>query len=305
MTCDEVRRSIPLIQYSEISFDDEEAVHSHVAVCAGCRAEWGRERSLHALLDERELGVSPFLLRRSRDELMKAIAAEQSRRSWWSDVASAFSHLSLVPAFAKPMGAVALIALGFFGARVIPIGSQSGMNSASLIDPANARVRYVEPGPQGEVQLVVDETRQRVVSGRVDDSSIRNLLLAAAKDPSDPGLRVESVNILKSRSEEDVVRTALVYALEHDPNAGVRLKALEGLKPYAGQPEVRKALSQVLLTDENPGLRAQAIDLLTQNAIEDQVVGVLQESMHKEENGYVRLRCEKALRRMKASVETY
>ncbi len=27
MTCDDARRSIPLILYAEISFDDEEAVH--------------------------------------------------------------------------------------------------------------------------------------------------------------------------------------------------------------------------------------------------------------------------------------
>jgi hypothetical protein len=204
----------------------------------------------------------------------------------------------------RPAGAVALVAVGFFGARLAPVAG-IGHQSAGLFDPNSARVRYVEPGPSGQVQLVVDETRQRVISGRLEDAQIRALLLTAAKDPSDPGLRVESVEILKNRSESDEVRSALLTALLHDTNSGVRLKALEGLKPFASQPDVRKALSQVLLADDNPGLRTQAIDLLTQNSNQEHVVGVLQELMHKENNEYIRQRCEKALRGMKASVETY
>lgn len=308
MTCEDVRRSIPLIEYAEISFDEEESVHAHFAECATCRMEFERERALHNLLDQRELDVSPFQLRRSRDQLAASIAAERAHgspsMSWWASLKSAFSASSWAPTFAKPAGALALVALGFFAARLVPSGNAFGIQ-AGVLDPANARVRYAESDQQGKVQLVVDETHQRVISGRLDDSRIRALLLAAAKDPSDPGLRVESVDILKSRPESDDIRTALVYALQHDANAGVRLKALEGLKPYASQPDVRKALSAVLLGDDNPGLRTQAIDLLTQNPNQEHIVGVLQELMHKEENGYVRLRCEKALRQMKASVDSY
>jgi hypothetical protein len=308
MTCEDARRSIPFIQYAEISFDEEELVHAHLAECAECRAEFELGKALNSALDERELDLSPFLLRRSRDQLAAALETQRANSarhsSWLAGIRSAFGATTWMPSFAKPAGAVALLALGFFGARLTPFAS-IGMQ-AGLLDPSNSRVRYVEPGPQGRVQLVVDETRQRVISGRIDDSQIRALLLSAAKDPSDPGLRVESVDILKNRTESDDVRTALVYALGNDANAGVRLKALEGLKPYASQPDVRKALSQVLLTDNNPGLRTQAIDLLTQNSNEEHVVGVLQELMRRhEDNGYVRLRCEKALRGMKASVDTY
>jgi hypothetical protein len=309
MTCDDVRRSIPLMQYSEISFEDEERVHAHLSECAACRQEYERERTLHRVLDERELDVSPFFLRGCRDQFAEALEKERRHggryRSWWAGLISAFNGSGWVPVVVKPAGAVALVALGFFAAHMGPL-SNLGVQSAGLgVDPANARVRYVEPSPQGGVQLVVDETRQRVITGHLDDERIRALLLSAAKDPTDPGLRVESVDILKNRSESDEIRNALVYALQHDSNDGVRLKALEGLKLYASQPEVRKALSQALLTDSNPGLRAQAIDLLTQNSNEEHVVGVLQELMHTERNGYIRLRCEKALRQMKASVETY
>ncbi len=59
-----------------------------------------------------------------------------------------------------------------------------------------------------------------------------------------PGLRVESVDLLKNNSQSAEIRKALVYALEHDPNAGVRLKALDGLKQFAEDPDTRQALTQ-------------------------------------------------------------
>jgi hypothetical protein len=306
MTCEEVRRSIPLVHYAETSFDEEEAVHAHLDGCPACRTEFDRQRAMHRMLDERELEVSPFLLRQSRDQLAVRLASERAHaaQSWWAGLKSALQATTWAPAIWKPAGALALLMLGFLAART-PIGSGLGLQTAGLVDPSNARVRYVEPGPSGKVQIVVDETRQRVISGELNDSRIQALLLSAAKDPSDPGLRVETVDILKNRTESDDVRSVLVAVLQHDTNAGVRMKALEGLKQYASQPDVRKALAQVLLTDDNPGLRTQAIDLLTQNSNQQHVIGVLQELMHKENNGYIRLRCEKALRQMKASVDTY
>ncbi len=150
----------------------------------------------------------------------------------------------------------------------------------------------------------MEETRQKTLKGRLDDQSIQRLLLTAAKDPADPGLRVESVDLLGANPESSAVRNALLYAVQHDANAGVRLKALEGLKASAGDPDVRQTLSQVLLTDKNPGVRTQVIDLLIQQK-EHRMVGVLQQLMRTEDNSYVRLRCQRALHDMNASVETY
>ncbi len=154
------------------------------------------------------------------------------------------------------------------------------------------------------MQIVLDETRQRTLSGSVDDAAIQRLLLTAAKDPSDAGLRVESVDLLKNNSQSAEIRNALVYSLEHDPNAGVRLKALDGLKQFAQDPDTRQALTQVLLKDDNPGVRTQVIDLLVQRHT-DAMVGVLQELMEKEDNGYIRMRCQKVLQEMNASAEMY
>jgi HEAT repeat protein len=225
--------------------------------------------------------------------------------NWWDKVREGFTiRFHFAPGIAQVAGAAAMLLLGFLTARVAPNSFLGNWHSAGMVDPATSRVRYVEPLAPGRVQIVIDETHQRVLSGNVDDQAIQRLLLTAAKDPSDAGLRVESVDLLKNNSQSAEIRSALVYALEHDSNAGVRLKALDGLKQFAEDPDTRKALTQVLLTDDNPGVRTQVIDLLVQRHT-DAMVGVLQELLEKEDNGYIRMRCQKVLQEMNASAETY
>ena len=301
MTCEEAGRELSSLLYGELDFEQEEAVESHLDGCPACRAAVARERAFHGLFDDRELTPSPLLLREQRLQLLQSIELEKRGAGWFAWLKPTIWF----PSMAKPAGALALVALGFLGAQTAPMRNLSGLNTAGLFDPNSARVRYVEPGQSGEVQIVVDETRQRILSGRLDDVKIRGLLLSAVKDPSDPGLRGESVDLLKSSSADDEVRGALVYALEHDMNAGVRLKAIDGLKPFAMHADVRKAFTRALLADQNPGIRTQAIDLLMNNNQGPQMVGVLQELMQRENNGYIRSRCEKALQAMNASVETY
>ncbi len=308
MTCEEVRELVPLLLYGELSFDDEELLESHLERCKSCGVALRRERALHRALDTFELPSSAALLARSREQLRRAIAARPSRdESFWSKLRGGFTiHIHPIPAGVQPLGALALIAMGFFGARMLPSSAPRGGNfeTAGFTAPLASRVRYVEPEQSGKVQIVVEETRQRVLSGAIDDRNIQDLLLEAARDPGDAGLRVESVDLLKSRPQTPEVRDALLYVLQRDPNPGVRLKALEGLKNSSADPSVRQALTRVLLSDDNPGVRTQAIDVLIQHK-NDTMVGALQELLRKEDNGYVRLRCQKALHEMNASVETY
>jgi hypothetical protein len=95
-----------------------------------------------------------------------------------------------------------------------------------------------------------------------------------------------------------------LHAVQYDPNAGVRLKAIEGLKPYGANRETRSVLSKVLLSDDNVGVRAQAVDLLVQHK-EMALIGTLQQLMEREPNDYIRLRSQKALQAMNASVEPF
>jgi len=306
MTCQEAKDYLVLAEYSELSFEEEELLEKHLAECGECLAERARLQKLAGLLHQGEVEAPAGLLARSRRELAAALDSERKleRRPWHDFWRRWVVH---PPMWMRPVGALAMVAVGFFGARLIP-SAQVLAPVAGLVSPESpavaTRVRFVNPAADGHVRLMLEETRQRELSGGLDDEEIRRLLLSAAADPADPGLRVESIDLLKAHSSDDEVRKALLDALRGDPNSGVRLKAIEGLRLYARDPETRRVLAAVLLNDDNPGVRTQAIDLLVQSK-EPDVAGVLQELIRREENNYVRSRSQKALNEMKASVGTF
>ena len=306
MRCDEVRKTFPLFLYGELSFDEEERVELHIDECGGCREALEREKIFFRSLNRAEMTPSQDLLAECRSGLRARLAGTQPRQTGiWEKIRQGFTiHLHFAPGIAQVAGAVAMLALGFVGARMVPGTLGGGWSAASVFNPATSHVRYVEPTSAGKIQIVVEETRERTLSGSVDDRDIQRLLLVAAKDPADAGLRVESVDLLKNRPQSAEIRSALLYAVQHDPNAGVRLKALDGLKNFADDSDTRKALTQVLLTDDNPGVRTQVIDLLSPHP-SDAMLGALQELMLKEDNDYIRTRVQRVLHEMNASVDTY
>jgi HEAT repeats/Putative zinc-finger len=301
MNCESAVKQLPLMLYGELSFDEEERIHEHVDKCAECKAELKRVQQMQRAFDAVEPEMPATLLQDSRRSLRISLqeATGASRRI---PLTARLAEWFSAPSRWKPAAALTLLAIGFFGGRLVP--PTPAVSPARSNEPVATRVRYIQPNEDGDVQLVVEEVRQRVLSGGMDDNRIRTLLLSAARESSDPGVRVETMDLLKSQSGSEEVRHALLAALQNDPNAGVRLKALDALRAVAEENETRRVLSEVLLTDENPGVRTQAIDLLTQKR-EPALVGVLQELMTRENNNYVRLKCQKVLQEMNASAEIF
>lgn len=303
MNCESASKSFSLFLYGELSLEEEQSFQDHLDGCEACRRAFEREKTMHRLLEEREILPQAALLARCRRDLDLRLGTAAPKRAGWR-AWNPFGGLRMWPALARPAGALALVALGFFGARWTSQPAAGLARQGSGGEPVVSRVRYVQPAASGRVQLVVEETRQRVLTGDPDDDQIHRLLLAAARESSDAGLRAESMDILRTRPASDELRGALLYALQHDPNPGVRLKALDALKTYAGDPQVRGTLARVLLADDNPGVRTQAIDLLVMQK-GDAIAGLLQGVIQKESNDYVRLRCQRALQEMDASVGTF
>lgn len=309
MNCDDTGKSIPLYFYGELPAEEEERVEDHLDGCEPCRGELERLRAVAAALDRREMPVPAPLLSECRDDLMAAIRAGSSVAALPApphrgpSLGERFSVLvAALWGLRQPIGAVALLAVGYFAAQITPARIKPVVGDPG--EPMVARVRSVQPDASGRVRISLEEVRNRVVSGRMDDGNIQRLLLAASRDETDPGVRVESMEILKDHAGSAEVRAALLNSVAHDANPGVRMKALEGLKSFAADGEVRKMLSQILQNDDNPGVRIQAIDMLTSNH-DASVVGVLQNMVGKEDNSYVKWRCEKALKDMNASVGTF
>jgi hypothetical protein len=302
MNCEGVSRNLSLFLYGELSIEEEQEFQDHIEACAECREAFEQEKAIHDLLERREKLPPPALLARCRRDLSLRLQGAEPARARWREW---FRMPRFWPGLLRPAGALALVALGFFGARWTTPPAVIAPQPDSTIEPVMSRIRYVQPEASGRVQLVVEEVRQRLVSGAPGDENVRRLLLAAARDSADPGLRAESMELLKTPRPDEDLRQTLVYAIGHDPNPGVRLKAIEALKSYAAAPDVRAALSQALLQDDNPGVRAQAIDLLVQSRPEDSVIGLLQELIQKDQNTYVRLRCQRALQELNASIGTF
>ncbi len=304
MNCKDIREQFALLLYGELSFDEEERIDSHLDGCAECRTALARQKVLHEAVDAAAVTPSPALLNRCREDLAEMLPRQKpapAGASWWSQIAGNWKIQ-----FLKPVGAVALLAIGFFAAKVTPgIG---GITSMGLGDFGGAQVRNVAAQPDGSLRIVFDEKRERTISGNRDDQRIRQLLMAAAKEATDPGLRAQTVTILVGDANESDVREALAFAMANDENTNVRLKAMEGLERYANDPMVQNALAHVLLNDPNTGMRTRVIDALTGHdaqALDPQMVGALQELMSREDDSDVRERARQMLHSIKASAETY
>ncbi len=320
MNCDAAGKLIPLYYYGELSPEDEDDVEAHFHECAACAREMTRQRAFAKAADSLMVAPPHTLLEDCRADLTAAIqgGAPRIRRPekgpWTLFLEAIGLSFTGVTRYRQPVGAMALIALGFFAARytgagmgnfaITPSGSAPVAYTASMTgDDVFSTVRSVQPDSAGHVQIALDETRRRVVSGDVSDPAIQKFLVAAASEEN-PAVRVESVGLLKDRAASSEVRDVLLNALAHDANAEVRLKALEGLKGLAGDAAVRKTLAQVLQSDDNAAVRLEAISLLVTRH-DDTMVGVLQSLVQKDGNSAVRLKCEKALKDMNASVGTF
>jgi HEAT repeat protein len=175
-----------------------------------------------------------------------------------------------------------------------------------LWDPSTAHVRDIQATGQGGVRIILDRVQQQEVTGKLDDDTVRQILLAAMQDATDPSVRVDSVQMLEHQSGSDV-RDALLNSAKSDPNAAVRVKALEGLRQFTDDRAVRAAIENIVKQDSSPEVRSEAIDVLLAPAtsvrvLTPDVITTLQELINSErQDDYVRSRSLDVLRGLNGS----
>jgi len=305
MKCEEIVRAIPMYLYGEVSPEMEERVEDHVATCVACAREMRAQRSIQGVLNDREMSVPAGLLQECRGDLARAIQRQPAHHAGWFGIGEWFQELLHGGVRLRvPLGAMALVALGYFAAK-LPGPFATNANHAGLDSaPTFSSVRSIVPQDSGRVRISLDEVQRREIVGQLNDENIQRLLLEAMREENNPGLRVESVGVLKECPQSSSVRGTLLNTVANDPDPGVRIKALDALKPFVGESNVRQTLSQVLVSDKNPGVRIRAIDVLTSRP-DDATVGMLQDVFQKEDNEYVRIRVQNALEGMHATAGTF
>lgn len=300
MKCEWVQENIVLYVYNELADDARYELEQHMGRCPECAAELKATRAFHATVCNRPVQEpSPNLLAASRMRLQEALETTQQGGFWQRltfDPASWLRQVSFSPALAA-----VILMIGFAGgigaaykwmmpgtapeAKITDAGSQPALSESSI---TGIRSVVQEPG-SSQVRIKYDTVQTEEAQGSLNDQRIQQLLLFAARNNYNSGVRMDSVDLLTQKPDQKGVREALIYALRYDTNPGVRLKAIEGLGAFVKDDvRVRDVVLTALMSDSNQGVRTQALLLLEPVKADGTVRAALQHLAETDQNQYIR-----------------
>jgi hypothetical protein len=301
MKCEWVQQNIMLHVYDELADDARYELDQHVARCEACAAELAAAREFRqTMATVTVVEPSPNLLASSRMRLQEALETTQQGGFW--------TRLTFDPGIwlrqvrFSPALAAVLLLVGFGGGTAVTFramnrpttdlpGQNAGPDLPTPTEDANITgIRSITPEPgTNRVNIKYDTVNTKETAGSLSDVRIQQLLLFAAQNNTNSGVRVDSVDLLRQRMNDSRVREALVYALRYDNNPGVRLKALEGLGSYVKDDvRVRDAVLETLTNDANPGLRTEALRVLEPVRADASVRATLERLAAKDSNKFIR-----------------
>jgi hypothetical protein len=307
MKCEWVRENIVLQVYGELADDARHELEQHVMRCADCAAELKAEQEFHALLTKSRAAdplmndPSPNLLAASRMRLQEALETAK-QGSFFSRLAFDPSNWLRQVRFSPALASVILIfgfAAGIMTTREIykphptgtgPLVAATSENSTAPAEASIAGIQSVtqEPGTN-QISIKYNTVSTQEAQGSLNDERIQQLLLYAARNNYNSGVRMDSVGLLTQNPTDTHFRDALIYALQSDSNPGVRFKALDGLGPYVkDDTNVRDAVLRALVNDTNPGVRTEALRMLEPVKADGSVRGVLMTLAAKDSSQYIK-----------------
>src|SRR5271163_3809752 len=311
MKCDWVRQNILFYVYNELEDDARYEVEQHLARCPECATELKATRKFHATLSETVAEPTPNLLASSRMRLQEALETTRPGGFWqrlilepamWLRqvrMAPALAAVIFIVGFGGGIGAT----YNFLGNRPPTTDISSSDHSippASVDASAIAGIRSVtqEPG-SNQVSIKYDTVSTQEAQGSLNDQRIQQLLLFAARNNYNSGVRMDSVDLLTQARDDSRVREVLLYALQNDSNPGVRLKALDGLSSFVRQdPRVRDVVLRALISDTTSGVRLQALRLVEPMKTDSNVRSVLTRLSQTDQNPSIRSQARTMLAQM-------
>jgi hypothetical protein len=298
MKCEWAQQNIVLHVYGELADDARHELDQHVARCAACAAELKAEQEFHGLLSrERAAEPTPNLLAASRMRLQEALETAEQGRFWHKlalDPANWLRQMKFSPALAS-----AILILGFAGGvgtsyKVLGHPSQvAGTNTTAGAANSEASITGIrsisqDPGTN-QIDIKYDTVTTQDTQGSLNDQRIQQLLLYAARNNYNSGVRMDSVDLLTQRPNDSQIREALIYTLQYDSNPGVRLKSLSALGGFVKDDvSVRNAVLSALINDSNQGVRTEALRLIEPVKADGSVRGVLMTLAAKDSSTYIK-----------------
>ena len=296
MKCEWVQENILLYIYNELADDARYELEQHLGRCPQCAAELKSARAFQATLSKLPLEEpTPNLLAASRMRLQERLETAPQGGFWQRltfDPGGWLRQMRFSPALAA-----VIFMIGFGGGigamyKMVPTGPQVQTQIVTP-PPTEASITGIrsvvqEPGSD-KVNIKYDTVQTQEATGSMNDQGIQQLLLFAARNNYNSGVRMDSVDLLTQKPDDNRVREALIYALRYDSNPGVRLKAIEGLGSYVKDDvRVRDAVLNALMTDTNQGVRTQALLLLGPVKADSSVRAALQHLAETDQNQYIR-----------------
>lgn len=301
MKCDWVKNNIVFYVYNELEDDARYEIEQHLGRCPECAAELKAARKFHATLSHSPVAEpTPNLLAASRMRLQETLETARQGGFWQRlifDPGNWLRQIRMSPALAAVIFIVGFG--GGIGATYNFLSRHGATDFAQVEAPASAfpvaasavtGIRSVTQDPESnQVTIKYDTVSTQDVQGSLNDQRIQQLLLFAARNNYNSGVRMDSVDLLTQAPNEGHVREVLMYALQNDSNPGVRLKALEGLSSFVAQDvRVRDAVLQSLIRDSNPGVRMQALRLVEPLKAASSVRSVLTKLAAADQNASIR-----------------
>jgi HEAT repeats len=344
--CSDIGPLLVFYACDEVEPQEREQIDAHLANCASCAAQLREEQEMQSALVSAfqpadRLDPSGALLAQCRSELSELLddlSAPPLREQWsplgwirrWMALRPAWSAAGLVLLGLAVGTQVALWIPGrdgnFGGGQAMNVKAAPPLTNEDLSKMAVAGVNFAPAANSlGTVQLQVRTEQPIVLSGSVDDADVRRVLTYVVMNGErfDPGVRLDCLDVLKTRTGEKDVRHALLAAARRDQNAAVRMKALEALRDSTSDDAVRDTLLEALQQDANPGVRVEAVNLLVRSLEREgpaeppapgspeiaggqiptdpsveRVIRALEGLQHRDPNRYVRLRSAAALRQI-------
>jgi hypothetical protein len=298
MKCEWVRENILLYIYNEVADDARYELEQHLSRCADCALELKATRRFHATLSDFPVQEpTPNLLAASRMRLQESLETAEQGGFWQRLVfepSNWWRQIRLSPAL------VASIFIVGFGGGIAStyqlFKSQPSVSIAQLDKPtvpAEASItgiRSITQNPgSDQVTIQYDTVSTQRTEGSLNDQRIQQLLLFAARNNYNSGVRLDSVDLLTQKPSDIHVREVLIYALRYDTNPGVRLKALDGLAAYVKDDvRVRNAVLEALMNDSNQGVRTEALHLVEAVKADSSVRMDLRKLAEDDQNQYIR-----------------
>jgi len=325
--CEEMESLAILYSSDELDAAVRSALQDHLARCAPCAGIVSREMRLRHTLATAEqpadaLDPSGLLLAQCRSDLAESLDDRQNpaKQSSWLAILSPVSwwrafRETLLYHPAMSMGALVIVGFlaGVAGQRLpqtatrVPnrpamvVSSTPQLTMQQLQSAASANIAWVTPTgtqpPAVQVQLMSPNPMSIV--GPPDDAEVQRALTLVLQygQQFEPAVRLDSLDVLRTRAADPEVSRVLRAAARSDQNAGVRMKALECLQDFVRVAAVRHTVLEALQNDSNSGVRIAAMNLLTQSfsaddpspASDQELVSVLRDRVHNDPNHFIRL----------------